>query len=319
MKKKSFANAVSLTDVEEPEDNAFIPYATATQEHSAADSPAQHKVDLVSADREAVRKIPIAKIKPSRYQPRRFFSESSMMVLAESIKEKGVLQPITVLNVGDGTFELLFGERRWRSAARAGLEKIPAIVKNSVEDAKEIAIIENELREQLTPEDFALAIKEIKDDEGCTQEVLAEKFKKSRPMIAKYLKIAEFTETGDVYSKLLNLRKEGAEIGLEILYSAACKPSVQEAFNFLKVTLNNHIPTMTARNNKITGDWDALKGAKMLKAFRTKLDFSYLAKIPAGQEIMRKEIDSTIVKLKSAVAELEQQLQRQEVQIESEP
>ena len=97
---------------------------------------------------EEIVRIDIEKIIPSDNQPRKIFRDDALKELAASIKERGVLQPVIVSRVGDGTFRLIAGERRWKDAALAGLKKIPALIKDvSSQDAIEIALIENIQRE----------------------------------------------------------------------------------------------------------------------------------------------------------------------------
>jgi len=97
-------------------------------------------------------KLDILKIVPNMHQPRKVFRDEALKELADSIKEKGVLQPIIVSRVGDGTFRLIAGERRWRASQLAGLKKIPVLIKDvSSQDAVEIALIENIQREDLNP------------------------------------------------------------------------------------------------------------------------------------------------------------------------
>src|SRR5208337_1475349 len=99
---------------------------------------------------DEVIKIDIEKILPNENQPRKIFKDDALQDLSASIKEKGVLQPVLVSRIGDGTFRLIAGERRWRAAHLAGLRKIPALIKEaSSQDAIEMALIENIQREDL--------------------------------------------------------------------------------------------------------------------------------------------------------------------------
>ena len=115
------------------------------------------KVELTNKQGSLV-EVEIERILPATVQPRTSFDENSLKELAQSIKEKGILQPIILSRVGDGTFRIIAGERRWRAAKIAGLEKIPAIVKEvSSSEALEIALIENLQREDLDPVETAIA------------------------------------------------------------------------------------------------------------------------------------------------------------------
>jgi ParB family chromosome partitioning protein len=139
---------------------------------------------------EEVIKLDIDRILPGDYQPRKVFRDESLKELAESIKEKGVIQPIIVTRVGDGTFKLIAGERRLRAARLAGLKKIPAIIKDiASKDSLEIALIENIQREDLNPIETALAFERLKKEFNLTQEEIAKKVGKDRASVANYLRL----------------------------------------------------------------------------------------------------------------------------------
>lgn len=140
-------------------------------------------------DSENIENIPINNIKPSPYQPRDFNNESNLQELANSIKEKGVIQPIIIRKIND-VYELIAGERRLKASKLAGLETIAAIVKNfSDEEAAQIALIENIQREDLNPLEEALAYKKLIENFKYTQEELAEKLGKNRATIANTLRL----------------------------------------------------------------------------------------------------------------------------------
>ncbi len=144
---------------------------------------------------EEVVKIDIDRILPGEYQPRRVFRDESLMELAESIKEKGIIQPVIVTRVGDGTFKLIAGERRVRAARIAGLKKIPAIIKDlASREALEIALIENIQREDLDPIETALAFERLKREFNLTQEEIAKRVGKDRASVANYLRLLGLPE-----------------------------------------------------------------------------------------------------------------------------
>jgi ParB family chromosome partitioning protein len=144
---------------------------------------------------EEVIKLDIDRILPGDYQPRKVFRDESLKELAESIKEKGVIQPIIVTRVGDGTFKLIAGERRLRAARLAGLKKIPAIIKDiASKDSLEIALIENIQREDLNPIETALAFERLKNEFNLTQEEIAKKVGKDRASVANYLRLLGLPE-----------------------------------------------------------------------------------------------------------------------------
>lgn len=144
---------------------------------------------------EEVVQIDIGKIRPSGDQPRKRFDDGSIEDLTQSIREKGILQPVIVSSVGDGTFQLIAGERRWRAATRAGLKTIPAFIKDvSSQDAIEIALIENIQREDLNPIETAEAFQRLVSDYGMTQENLSARVGKDRATVANYIRILRLPE-----------------------------------------------------------------------------------------------------------------------------
>lgn len=140
-------------------------------------------------------RIELERILPNKQQPRKVFRDEALKELSASIKEKGVLQPVIVSKVGDGTFRLIAGERRWRAAALAGLKKIPALIKEvSSQDAIEIALIENIQREELNPIETAEAFQRLLNEFQMTQENLSKRVGKDRATVANYLRILKLPE-----------------------------------------------------------------------------------------------------------------------------
>jgi ParB family chromosome partitioning protein len=136
-----------------------------------------------------LRELPIASLKPNPRQPRDHFDEEALASLSASIKELGVLQPVLVRPVGD-EFELVAGERRWRAAKRAGLQSIPAIVRDTTDDASlEQALVENLHREDLNALEEAAAYQQLLEDFKLTHEELAARVGKSRAAISNTLRL----------------------------------------------------------------------------------------------------------------------------------
>lgn len=134
--------------------------------------------------------LPIGDIEPDRGQPRTNFDEEALAELENSIREYGVLQPLLVRPMSDGSYILVAGERRWRAARRAGLTEVPVIVKSLTdEEAASIALIENLQREDLNAIEEAAGIKRLIEDFGFTQEQAADRLSKSRPAIANSLRL----------------------------------------------------------------------------------------------------------------------------------
>jgi ParB family transcriptional regulator, chromosome partitioning protein len=145
-----------------------------------------------SFDSASQRRVPIETIRPSTLQPRRRFAEAELDALAQSIREKGVLQPLLVrpADDGDAMFELVAGERRWRAAQRVGLHEVPVIVRALADsEALEIALVENLQREDLGPLEEAEAYKRLVGEFGRTQASLAEAVGKSRSHVANTLRL----------------------------------------------------------------------------------------------------------------------------------
>jgi ParB family chromosome partitioning protein len=138
--------------------------------------------------------VPIEEISPGKMQPRKDFDEKNLKDLALSIKEKGILQP-PIVQSKNGGYEIIAGERRWRAAQIAGLNKIPVIIKDlSASDALEVALIENIQRKDLNPIEEASAYKRLIDDYKLTQETLSKKVGKDRSSLANYLRLLKLPQ-----------------------------------------------------------------------------------------------------------------------------
>ncbi len=141
---------------------------------------------------DALVSLPVERIEPNRYQPRRHFDEETLRSLAESIDALGVLQPVVVRAVADDRFELVAGERRWRAAQRVGMRMIPALVRQTDDQgALEQAIVENLHRQDLNPLEEAAAYRELSADFGLTQDEVAKRVGKSRSAVANVLRLLQ--------------------------------------------------------------------------------------------------------------------------------
>ena len=146
---------------------------------------------------DIVQKIPVDKIRPNRSQPRRNFDEAKLAELAESIKERGLIQPSSVWkDSGDDQYELLAGERRLRASKLAGLTEIDAIVKKDLNDEQKLALslIENIQREDLNSIDTALAYRQLMDEFGVSQADIAHRVGKSRAAVSNVLRLLDLDE-----------------------------------------------------------------------------------------------------------------------------
>jgi ParB family transcriptional regulator, chromosome partitioning protein len=136
------------------------------------------------------REIDVAAVRPNPKQPRTSFDEDSLGELEHSIREFGLLQPIVVREVGSGSYELVMGERRWRAAERAGLQQLPAIVRNTGDNAMlRDALLENIHRVQLNPLDEAAAYEQLLAEFGVTQTELADRLGRSRPVVTNTIRL----------------------------------------------------------------------------------------------------------------------------------
>jgi len=134
--------------------------------------------------------IAIEKITPNPNQPRREFDEEALQELANSIREVGIITPITLRQTADGNYQIIAGERRWRASKMAGLTSIPAYIR-TVEDnnVMEMALVENIQREDLNAIEIALAYQHLADTSGMTQEKISERVGKSRTAVTNYMRL----------------------------------------------------------------------------------------------------------------------------------
>ena len=163
------------------------------------------------------RELLIDEISPNRFQPRKYFDDDKLEELVTSISENGILQPV-VVQKSDTGYELVAGERRWRASKKAGLKKIPAMIRE-VSDTKalELAIIENIHRQDLNPIEEAEAYKRLAEDFSLTQEMIAEKVGKSRAAIANILRLLNLSRNiqENLISGKLSMGHARALLGLE--------------------------------------------------------------------------------------------------------
>lgn len=173
---------------------------------------------LIPEKGEEIIYLDIDRIFPGEQQPRKTFKDESLKELAASIKEKGILQPVIVSRVGDGSFRLVTGERRWRAASLAGLKKIPSLIKNvASKDSLEIALIENIQREDLNPIEAAEAFSRLIIEFNLTQEELSDRVGKERATIANYLRLLKLPEEvkGYIYNGSLSMGHAKAILALD--------------------------------------------------------------------------------------------------------
>jgi ParB family transcriptional regulator, chromosome partitioning protein len=158
-------------------------------------SAPEHGDDAAKAAATELRELPVDLVAPNKDQPRRQFDEASLQALAESIEERGVLQPVLVRPRAGGTYEIVAGERRWRAARLAGLDNVPAIVQDR-DDATtlEVALVENMAREDLNPVEEARAVAGLVEELGLTREAVGKRVGRSRVAISNLLRILDLPD-----------------------------------------------------------------------------------------------------------------------------
>src|SRR5438309_2440008 len=156
----------------------------------ALGSGLQTRIPVATGGLDEIEEIPLSLVSPNPYQPRRAINVAELEELASSVKAKGVLQPILVRRLGDGGYEVIAGERRWRAGKLAGLKKIPAIVRLATDvEAMEMALIENLQRKDLNAMEAARAYQRLIKEFGLTQEAVARQLGKERSSIANTVRL----------------------------------------------------------------------------------------------------------------------------------
>jgi ParB family chromosome partitioning protein len=147
---------------------------------------------LEAAPSDKMKVLGVERLQPSRFQPRKEMDPAKLQELADSISAQGVVQPVVARPVGEGRYEIIAGERRWRAAQLAGLRELPVVVREvSDQAALAIALIENIQREDLNPLEEAEALKRLLDEYGLTHQQLADAVGKSRATVTNFLRLNE--------------------------------------------------------------------------------------------------------------------------------
>ena len=159
---------------------------------------------MQSAPQQSPLLLPLQKIEPNRLQPRKNFDEEELSALADSIRQHGIIQPLTVRLLDSGYYQIIAGERRWRAARLAGLREVPVVVIEADDKkAMELALIENLQRSDLTPIEEARGYQQLIGEYGLTQEQVADRVSKSRPAVANAMRLLSLPD------ELLSLVEEG--------------------------------------------------------------------------------------------------------------
>lgn len=250
---------------------------------------------LISTDDElhtggssSINEVPVEKIKANPNQPRREFSETSLEELAESIRQIGIIQPITLRQMEDGTYQIIAGERRWRASQMAGLNSVPAYVRTADDEKMmQMALVENIQREDLNAIEIALAYQNLIEQYHLTQDKLSEKIGKNRATIANYLRLLKLPAQVQ-----MALRNKEVDQGHARALLGLDKPTLQvKLFNEIKEkgysvrqvedmvkALNNGETVKSGRHtmkakNRLPEEYNELKN-RLAEVFHTKVEMT---------------------------------------------
>ncbi|MGE5392182.1 MAG: ParB/RepB/Spo0J family partition protein, partial [Candidatus Saccharibacteria bacterium] len=174
-----------------PETPSSSDIEPSAQPAASAPTTAAAPTQPAEAIRQSFTQIPVELIRPNPWQPRKVFKEEQLKELSDSIREHGVLQPLVVIPLDGGYYQLIVGERRLRASQMAGLEKVPVIIRDAMEEQKklELALIENIQRHNLDPIEEAMAYQQLIDNYRLTQEEVAKKVGKGRTTVTNMLRL----------------------------------------------------------------------------------------------------------------------------------
>lgn len=234
-----------------------------------------------------IKEIDLNKILPNPNQPRRDFDEESLRELSDSIAEIGIVQPITLRKMDDGTFQIIAGERRWRASKQAGKQSIPAYIRTADdENVMEMALIENIQREDLNSVEIALAYQHLLEQYHLTQEKLSERIGKNRTTITNYLRLLRLPAQVQVALQkkeidmgharaLLSLDNPALQIKVykEIVREDLSVRKVEEMVKRLNEGSDQDSQKRTAKKEVLSKEYKMLKDS-LSKFFRTKVQFT---------------------------------------------
>ena len=227
----------------------------------------------------SISEVPVFKINANPNQPRREFSPEGMRELAESIRQIGIIQPITLRLMDDGTYQIIAGERRWRASQMAGLTTIPAYIRTADdENMMQMALVENIQREDLNAIEIALAYQNLIEQYSLTQDKLAEKVGKNRATIANYLRLLKLPAQVQValQNKEVDQGHARALLGLD-------KPSLQ-------VKLFNEIKEKGYSVRQVEEMVKALNNGETLKSGRHTLTNKGASRLPEEYTELRNKL-----------------------------
>lgn len=245
--------------------------------------------DVPARGSSAINDIALSQISPNPDQPRTTFDEEALDELASSIKELGIIQPLSLRKTGPDSYQIIAGERRYRAALRAGLSSVPAYIR-TVNDTEltEMALIENIQREDLNAIEIALTFKKLIDQYNLTQERLSERIGKKRATIANFLRLLKLpaevqlglrdkrVDMGHARA-LLSIEKPSLQLKLynEIIKNGLSVRKVEElARSYNQATSENkNTDTKSSKSKYSSNDFDILK-KHLSQTFKTQVQFS---------------------------------------------
>ena len=246
--------------------------------------------EIVTSGSSSINEIELSRIEPNPGQPRSIFEEEALQELAKSIRTYGVIQPIILKEEGDGRYLIIAGERRYRAAEMAGLDKIPAYIKTTQdENIAELALIENIQREDLNAIETALAYQRLIDANGFTQEQLSERVGKKRTTVTNYLRLLKLPAEIQVGLKdrridmgharaLLSVEDPEVQLALyeQILTQGLSVRSVEELARNASAEVKQQQATNPARTpRKLLPDEFKILKEHLATFFQTKVNLTY--------------------------------------------
>jgi ParB family chromosome partitioning protein len=242
--------------------------------------------------------VPLARVRPNELQPRKYFDDERLAELSQSIKERGLLQPIVVRKDGDD-FELLAGERRFRAAKLAGLDRVPALIRDK-DDPLEVALIENLQREDLTPLEEAEALAGLIETHGYSHRAVADVLGKSRPYISNALSLLRLPDRvkAEVHSA-------GRVVSRELLMGVARSETPEEAealWSRLKLDLMSVRQFRAERSGKAPAERSAVRSA-ILAARRLNRALKRLAEgLESGEDAEAETLKRVLARSRRLIA-----------------
>ena len=246
--------------------------------------------EIVTSGSSSINEVELSRIEPNPGQPRSIFEEEALQELARSIRTYGVIQPIILKEEGDGQYLIIAGERRYRAAEMAGLDKIPAYIKTTEdENIAELALIENIQREDLNAIETALAYQRLIDANGFTQEQLSERVGKKRTTVTNYLRLLKLPAEIQVGLKdkridmgharaLLSVEDPEVQLALyeQILTQGLSVRSVEELARNASAEVKQQQATDPARApRKLLPDEFKILKEHLATFFQTKVNLTY--------------------------------------------